>query len=123
MSATLLKFYLAPDTLQFEYGSDYPTTRKHEVLQVSDRSAGGKLQTETLGVNIKTRTLNFTLMPKVDYDALIDWFLDVVNAGEKEFEFTDEYGETGTVVFVDTILEFPENSLNQYSGSFTLEYV
>ena len=120
--STLLKFFLAPDTLQFEFGADYPAQRRHEVLQVSDRAAGGKLHTETLGINIKTRTLNFNLMPKTDYDALIDWFLNVVNAGEKDFEFTDEYGEVGTVIFLDTILDFPEDSLQRYSGSFTLEY-
>lgn len=121
--STLMKFELAPYSLQFEAGATYPAKRTHEVLQVRDRTAGGTPQTETLGVTIKERVLNFELMSLNDYEALVDWFLNVVNAGELAFDFTDEYGVTSSVEFVDTEIDFDETSLGSFSGSVTLEYV
>ena len=121
--STLMRFDLAPHSLVFEAGADYPATRTNRVFQVQDRSAGGNLRVETLGVQVRTRVLNFNLMSKTDYDNLIDWFLNIVNAGEKDFEFTDEYGDTNTVKIIDNILDFGETSLERYSGTLALEYV
>jgi len=121
--STLMQFYLAPYTLVFEAGGDYPATRTHSVTQVQDRSAGGKIHVETLGVQIRTRVLHFNLMSKADYDSLVDWFLNIVNGGERDFEFTDEYGDSGNVKIIDSTLDFSETSLERYSGFITLEYV
>ena len=121
--STLMRFDLAHHSLVFEAGADYPATRTNRVFQVQDRSAGGNLRVETLGVQVRTRVLNFNLMSKTDYDNLIDWFLNIVNAGEKDFEFTDEYGDTNTVKIIDNILDFGETSLERYSGTLALEYV
>lgn len=121
--STLMKFELAPHSLQFEAGGDYPARRTHRVFQVQDRSAGGKLQIETLGVYVRTRELNFNLMSQADQDNLIDWFVNIVNAGEKSFNFTDEYGNTGIVKITNSILDFGETSLQRHSGILNLEYV
>ncbi len=121
--STPMKFESTPHILQFEAGGDYPATRTNRVFQVRDRTAGGQLKVETLGIQNKTRVLVFNLMSKVDYTALIDWFLNVVNGGEVDFEFTDEYGDTGTVKITDNILDFTETSLERYSGTLNLEYV
>jgi len=121
--STLMRFDLAPDSLQFEAGGDYPAKRSHKVFQVTDRSAGGKLHVETLGVQTKTRLIVFNLMSEADYLALVDWFLNTVNAGEKDFEFTDEYGDIGTVKIMQNVIDFDETSLKLYSGSLLLEYV
>ncbi len=121
--STLMKFYLSPYTLQFEAGGDYPATRTNRIFQVQDRTAAGAVKVETLGITIHTRTIAFNLMSKTDYVALVEWFLDVVNGGEKVFEFTDEYGDTGNVRITDSIIDFTETSLARYSGTLNLEYV
>lgn len=121
--ATTLYFEKGAASLQFEAGGDYPANRTHEVLQVQDRTASGELQVETLGLNIERRVLAFNLMPKTDYDSLVNWFLNVVNAGAETFTMTDEYGRTGTVRIVNSILDFSETSFELYSGQLTVEYV
>jgi len=121
--STLLKFELAPNTLQFTAGGGYPGKRKYKVHQIQDRTGGGTLQVETLGVQVRTRVLSFVMMSKTDYDALIDWFLNTVNGGMYTFDFTDEYGDTAEVIITDQELDFDEVSMRRYTGSLTLEYV
>lgn len=120
--STLLKFVYGVNTLQFEAGGDYPAKRTSEILQVQDRTAAGTLKVETLGVNIKTRTISFNLMSLSDYQNLFDWFENIVNGGAEIFEFTDEYGTVSNVRITDSILSFDETSLQRFSGSITLEY-
>lgn len=121
--STLMKFQAGAVTLQFEAAGDYPAVRRNEVIQVTDRNAAGALQVETLGIKIKSRVINFTMMPKTDYIGLVEWFLDVANASANTFDFTDEYGDVGTVRFIEPILDFAETSFEVYEGSITLEYV
>lgn len=121
--ATLMKFEKGASTLQFLAGGSYPAQRQHELLQVQDRTAGGAMQVETLGISLQRRIITFNLMHKTDYDALINWFLNVVNGGELTFDFTDEYGDTGEVRILTSVLDFAETSLERYSGSITVEYV
>ncbi len=120
--STLMKFEYEGNVLQFEDGAEYPATRRTELMQIQDRTAAGTLQVEDLGITLNSRVLVFTLMSKTDYDALIDWFLNIVNGASKVFEFTDEYGITRNAIILDSILEFNEVSLNRYSGQFTVEY-
>ena len=121
--SSLMRFELGANSIAFEAGGDYPAQRVRRVYQVTDRSAGGKLHVETLGIQTIERTISFSLMPKVDYDALVDWFLNVSNGGEYDFTFTDEYGDSGTVKIVDSALDFTEVFYGRYSGSITLEYI
>ena len=121
--STLMKFELGVDSLVFEAGGDYPASRRDTVYQVKDRSAGGKIHVETLGVTTRTRVIVFNLMPKADYDNLRDWFLNVANAGENDFTFTDEYGDSDTVKIMEDEIDFAETSLYVYAGTLTLVYV
>jgi len=120
--STSLQFDYGVDSLVFENASDYPSQKRVEMLQVQDRTAGGTTHVETLGINIISRKLQFNLMSLTDYNALVDWFVNTVQGGRLPFDFTDEYGTTAEVRFVDNVLDFTEVSLNSYSGSFTLEY-
>jgi len=120
--ATLLKFVLGGDILQFDEGASYPAPRPIEKLQVTDRSAGGELKIEILGIDINSRTLNFTDMLKTDHDNLKNWFDVIANGSENSFEFTDERGFVGTVVIRDTVFNFVENDFELFNGSITLEY-
>ncbi len=120
---TLMRFDLAADTLQFECGSEFPTTNREEITQVFDRSAGGSLHVESLGVNIKQRILAFTLMPLVDYNGLVNWYYNVANGAMKVFSFTDEYGVVADVRIISESINFVEAYLDTYSGTLTIEYV
>ena len=60
--STLMRFETGIHSLDFEAGGDYPAKRTNKVTQVRDRTAAGTLQIETLGVQIKTRVINFNLM-------------------------------------------------------------
>ena len=120
---TLLKFEYNGDVLEFIDGSDYPAKSTTELFQVQDRTAAGTVQIENLGITTGTRTLNFTLMTTSDYNMLMDWFLYTVNGGEKEFNFTDEYGITKPVRFISDKMEFTETYHNRHSGRVILEYV
>lgn len=120
--STLMKFELAPHSLQFLTGGSYPGQRTYQVLQVKDRTAGGTLKVADLGIQIRTRVIDFNMMCKSEYDDLIDWFLNVVNGGMLAFDFTDEYGDTSEVRIVDDTINFSETSLYRYSGSITVEY-
>lgn len=121
--ATLMRFDLAPHSFIFEAGGEYPAGRKDKINQVVDRSAGGKLHVETLGVKEKRRVIIFNLMSKNDYNGLLNWFLNVSNGAENSFSFTDEYGDTGTVKILDDEIDFNEVSFEAYSGQITLEYI
>ncbi len=120
---TTLKFHLAPHTLQFECGSEYPGSHYDEVVQVTDRTAGGTLQVETLGVTIEQKTLAFTHMPKADYDALVNWYKTISQGALHTFEYTDEFGTIRNVKILSGSMDFAEVFLNTYSGSLQLEVV
>ena len=120
---TLMNFKQGTNELFFEAGGDYPASRPVELFQVQDRTAAGILQVEDLGVQTRRRVITFNLMSKADYDALLDWFLNIANGGMIDFEFTDEKGFTGTVKITDQIIDFIETSYESYSGTLNVEYV
>lgn len=120
--ATSMKFVLGLDTLEFEEGASYPAPRPIEKTQIIDRTAGGSLQVEDLGITLRRRVLNFEDMIKSDYDALRDWFDNVVNGSEKVFAFTDERDFTGDVRFIENVFDFQEDDFELFSGSLTVEY-
>lgn len=118
-----MRFDRTPYTLIFENGADYPSSQPVELFQVSDRTAAGPLQVETLGVKVAQRVLNFNLMTKTDYEGLLNWFLNITQGGYYTFTFTDEYGEVGDVRFINSKIDFRETSFQRYSGQVTLEYI
>lgn len=121
--STPMKFQSGGVILDFEAGGDYPARRRHVLGQITDRTAAGTLKTETLGIYILTRVIVFNEMSLTDYQALVDWFLNVAVGSANSFDFTDEYGDTGSVKMLDGEIDFQETSLQLYSGSITLEYV
>lgn len=120
---TLMRFDSGLSSYQFEAGGEYPAKRKNKLTQVSDRTSAGTLQTENLGLEIKTREIIFKSMSLNDYQGLINWFLNVCVGKANSFLFTDEYGDAGEVVMVEDELIFDETSYQQFSGSITLEYI
>ncbi len=122
MSGTLMKFILGVDTLSFEAGADYPARRTTEFFEAQDRTAAGTLKVESLGPNMTTRVLNWTLMSAVDYFALVDWYINKSLGGRKAFTFIDEYGFEGDVKITSGRIQFDEVSHRNFAGTITLEY-
>lgn len=121
--STLMKFVYGGSVLQFEEGASYPASRPIEKLQIADRTAGGTLQVEELGITFRRRTLNFVDMSKNDYEGLVDWFDNVSNGSQNDFEFIDERGFQGIVKIIDNVVDFIETDYELFSGSITLEYI
>jgi len=122
--STLLKFELAPHTLQFSVrGSVYPSARPGRVTQVFDRTAGGEPKVANLGVNIEGRVLIFRMLPRIDYLALRNWYFNVAKGAANPFDFTDEYGEVfENVRIINTLDDFKESFMCLFDGTLVIEY-
>lgn len=120
---TLMKFEYGSETLQFTVGGSYPSTQPTRIYGAQDRTAAGTLQYEELGIVTRARVVVFNLMPLADYEALLDWFVNIAEAGKNAFTFTDEYGAVGEVVFTNQTIDFAETSLNRFNGQISLEYL
>lgn len=120
---TLMRFDSGAVSLQFQVGGSYPSSGPVQILGVQDRTAAGTFQYERLGLSFARRAIRFQFMPTADYEALVNWFLNVAQGGANSFTFTDEYGAQGEVVITDTGLNFQEDYLGRWSGTLNLEYI
>ena len=117
------RFELGANVLQFSRGIRYPVEKPHEKLQITDRTAGGSLQVEDLGVDIKTRRLIFKNLPQADYDTLCTWFDTIANGALNSFTYYDEDGQAMTVRLLSSPFNFPETSYQRFAGELLLELV
>ncbi len=118
-----MKFTLGSNELDFTRGATRPTLHPIEPVQVIDRTASMELQVENLGPMIKTRKLDFYMMPAVDYYALLNWFVAVAGGAANSFTFEDELGTTMEVRIVSDKFEFSEVTPDAFTGSLVLEQV
>ena len=116
-----IKFELGGVALQFSKGIQYPVQKPVEKSQVIDRTAGGDLQVEELGVTIRQLPVEFKGLPLEDYTALMHWHEHVCNGAEKEFTYFDEEGDPHTVKMLTTKIDFRQVSYHRYSGGLILE--
>lgn len=117
------KFVSGSYELQFTRGLRYPVSKPVERVQALDRSAGGTLQVEALGLAIKTRQLQFKNLPQADYDAVVNWFDNIAGGAANSFTYYDEDGAAMTVRILTPKLDFKETSLARFSGELMLELV
>ena len=117
------KFVLDTNELQFSRGIQYPVTKTHEKLQVMDRTAGGTLQVEDLGVYIRRRPIVFKNLPQTDYDQLVTWFDTVCEGSLNEFTYYDENETAMQVLMISNPLDFKQTSYQRYAGELLLEVV
>ena len=120
-----MRFYL-PETgesLDFTVPASYPYSQKRKKVQVLDRTAAGIHQVETFFVDTNTLTINFSDMPDADYQALLNWFVNVVNGMEKEFRMTDDLGDVRMVRFVSPEINGKLAGYDLWDVSFPLEEV
>ncbi len=117
------KFVLGAATLQFSRGIRYPVSRPVEKIQVIDRTGGGSLQVEDLGVTIKTFPIVFRGLPLEDYQALKTWHNTIANGAANPFTYFDEEGIAHTVRLLTTTIDFPETAYHRFAGELLLEVV
>lgn len=118
-----MKFFTGSWTFTFENPSQYPAERPHRMQQIRERSAAGVIHVETFAAPIQSRVMNFEAMSRVDYDGLLDFYLNRVNGMSEEFYFEDERGDQFLVRFMDPDLNFREVSYQRFNGRLNLEVV
>ncbi len=117
------QFVLGANELQFSRGLKYPVSKPHEKIQVVDRTAGGTLQVEDLGIDIHTRPLVFKSLPLADYTALRNWYDNICDGAKNIFTYYDERESDFTVRMLTNPIDFPETFYQKYSGELLLEVV
>jgi hypothetical protein len=110
-------------TFTFRDPAQYPLGNNTELIQAKERSSSGITHIESFEVQINSFTYNFTNMPQVDYNGLIEWFVNVADGMLNTFELTDDYSITRTVRFLKPTLDFTQNSVGLWDGSFSVEEI
>ncbi|MBU0945505.1 MAG: hypothetical protein KJ804_09065 [Proteobacteria bacterium] len=118
-----IRFELGANVLQFSKGIQYPVSKPVEKSQVVDRTGGGTLQVEELGVTIRQFPIVFKGLPLADYNGLMYWHDHICNGAEHEFTYYDEEGNPNTVKCLTTRIDFPQISYQRFSGELLLEVV
>ena len=117
------KFELGANVLQFTKGIRYPVSRPVEKIQVIDRTGGGSLQIEELGITISTFPIVFRGLPLADYQGLKTWHNTISNGAANQFTYYDEEGVAHTVRLLTTKIDFTETSYHRFAGELLLEVV
>lgn len=118
-----IKFVLGGNVLQFSRGIQYPVAKPVEKLQVIDRTGGGTLQVEDLGVTIRSFPIVFKSLPLADYEALLAWHSQIAAGAANPFTYYDEDGVSHTVRMLTTRLDFQQTSYQRFGGELLLEVV
>lgn len=101
----------------------YPLSAPREKIQVTDRTAGGTLQVEDLGIDIRTFPLALELLDQTTRDSLVTWYDEVADGAMNTFTYTDKDGNAFTVRMLTDPLDLPEVSPGRFSGQLLLEVV
>ncbi|MDO9069319.1 MAG: hypothetical protein Q7W05_12780 [Deltaproteobacteria bacterium] len=118
-----IRFVLGGNSLTFSKGIQYPVQKPAEKTQVIDRTGGGTLQVEDLGVTIRQFPIAFRSLPLADYEALYSWHDTICNGAQNSFTYYDEDGLAHTVRMLTTKLDFQQTSYQRFSGDLLLEVV
>ena len=101
----------------------FPLRRPQTVVQVVDRTAGGALQVENLGVTINTRVLPMRRLTDTEISDLRTWHSTVANGAVNTFTFVDEGSTSHTVRWLEDTLDAPETNEGRHDAEISLEIV
>lgn len=118
-----IRFVLGDNSLTFSRGIQYPVAKPVEKTQVIDRTGGGTLQVEDLGVTIRQFPIVFRSLPLADYEALIIWHNQIANGAANTFTYYDEDGVANQVKLLTPRLDFQQTSYQRFGGELLLEVV
>ncbi len=113
---------LTYDGVDYDIGcAQYPVKLNTEVTQVKEKSASGIIYRSDFAVYTNTVTYSFKNMAASDYQLLVDFFINVVNATMEQFTLTDDIGFIMVCNFAGTKLAFTKDSFELWNGSFVVE--
>lgn len=116
-------FTLGGNTLLFPQGIQLPSNTPRTKIQVEDRTSGGTLQIEDLGVGFQRLILNFRGLLKAKYVELEAWFEDIADGKANTFTYENEIGSSFTVRLMTNPLDFIENRNGFLDGDLELEVI
>ena len=116
-------FTLGGNTLLFTQGIQLPSNTPRHKIQVEDRTAGGTLQIEDLGIEYQRKILNFSGMLKAKYAELETWYDTIANGKLNTFTYSDEEANSFTVRMMTNPLNFMENRNGFFDGDLELEVI
>ncbi len=110
------------ETIEYDIGcSQYPVALNTEIIQVKEKSASGIIYREDFSVRTDTVTYTFKDMQTLDYQNLLNFFLDIVNGTMETFMLTDDSGFVMYCNFTSPKLNFTKSSYELWNGTFTVE--
>ena len=115
------QFTLGVQTLLFTDGIQLPGRRPLEKMQALDRTAGGDLQVEDLGVTVRRFPLVLRGIDAAKMAELETWFDTIADGATNSFTYSDENGAEYTVLWVSSILDFRQIEPGIYTGDIMLE--
>ena len=115
------QFTLGVQTLLFTDGIQLPGRRPLEKMQALDRTAGGDLQVEDLGVTVRRFPLVLRGIDAAKMAELETWFDTIADGATNSFTYSDENGTDYTVLWVSSILDFRQIEPGIYTGDIMLE--
>lgn len=114
-------FEKGDDTLILTGGIQYPGEDPLEKTQVIDRTAGGEVHVESLGVDIQRYRLVFKGATGSLYAEIITWFDTIADGAANTFTYYDETGSSQTVRLLTNPLVFRRIANDVYQGELLLE--
>lgn len=99
----------------------YPVEKPQQAVQATDRTAGGTLVVENLGVYTQRRVLQLVGLSAAVVLSLRNWHQNIAVGAANEFTYVDESGSSNTVVWVDDEFNPLLNNNDTYSAVINLE--
>lgn len=117
-------FQLAANQLFFPNGVQAPGNEPLRKIQATDRTAGGTLKVENLGITTNQIMLVFSAMDKFPtYRDLKNWFDNISNGATVSFTYVDHFANSYSVIWLDDILNFSEFEPGYMQGQILLEVI
>lgn len=107
-------------SVDFTVNPDYGLAKPKRPRQPMDMTDGGTPYYYDKGVTEQFIKLPFKDMPKVDYDAMNDFFENVTNWKEHSFTYWDENGASYTALLESDELGWPLTGFESYTGTLKL---
>lgn len=117
-------FELAANKLYFPRGVQLPGNEPKRKIQATDRTAGGTLQVENLGVTTNQILLALNVVDKLPtYRDLKNWFDNISDGAANSFSYVDTDAISHNVRWLDDVLNFSEFEPGYMQGQILLEVV
>ncbi len=113
---------LSYDNIDYDIGcAQYPAKFAVDIVQVKEKSASGIIYREDFSVATNNITYRFEDMETLNYQMLMNFFLNIVNGMMEQFVLKDDTGYSIACHFADPKLSFTKTSFELWAGTFSVE--